>query len=159
MFVLASDLGSGGCKTVILNQQAQVVSSASAEYPTFYPQPGWVEQNPDDWYQAFAQTCRQAIAQSGVPASQIARVGLVAVTHNTVLLDKNDHPLRHSILTFDKRSHQQCRQILARWGDQAQHKTLNGVSPLWTWPQLLWIKQREPDIWQATHRLLFQKTD
>jgi xylulokinase len=110
-YILASDLGSGSCKTVILDATGRVVSSAGAEYPTFYPQPGWVEQHPADWYQAFAQTTRRAISQAGIPASEIGRVGLVAVTHNAVLLDEHERPLRPCILTFDQRSSPQCRQI------------------------------------------------
>ncbi|HMQ53873.1 MAG TPA: FGGY family carbohydrate kinase, partial [Anaerolineae bacterium] len=149
-YVLASDLGSGGCKTVILNQAGRVVSSASAEYPTYYPQPGWVEQNPADWYQAFVTTTRQALAQANLAAAEIARVGLVGVTHNTVLLDDHDRPLRPCILTFDQRSQAQCRQILDKWGEAVFAQTLNGVSPLWSWPHLLWLKQNEPETWQAT---------
>lgn len=156
-YVLASDLGSGSCKTLILDETGQVVGSASAEYPTFYPHPGWVEQNPEDWYRTFAQTTRQAIARASLSASQIVLVGLVGVTHNAVLLDGQDHPVRNAILTFDQRSQPQCAQIMERWGAQVFNQTLNGVAPLWTWPQLLWLKQNEPDTWQAIRRLLFQK--
>ncbi len=156
-YVLASDLGSGSCKTVILDRSGRVVSSAGAEYPTFYPHPGWVEQNPDDWYRALAQTTRQAIDQAGILTTEITLVGLVGVTHNAVLLDEHDRPLRNCILTFDQRSGPQCDQILERWGERVQNEALNAVTPLWTWPQLLWLKQNEPDIWQATRRILFQK--
>ena len=156
-YVLASDLGSGSCKTVILDATGRVVSSAGAEYPTAYPHPGWVEQNPDDWYAAFAQTTRHVIAEAGITADQIALVGLVAVTHNTVLLDNQDRPLRPCILTFDQRSSEQCRQILARWGDQVQQQARNSVAPMWTWPQLLWVKENEPEVWQKVERILFQK--
>lgn len=156
-FVLASDFGSGGCKTVILNNAGQVVSSAGAEYSTHYPHPGWVEQTPDDWYEAFIRTTRQAIAKAGIAAADIAMVGLVAVTHNTVLLDDHDRPLRNCILTFDQRSQTQCGQILDKWGDAVFEQTKNGVSPLWTWPQLLWLKQNEPEVWRSTKRVLFQK--
>lgn len=156
-YILASDLGSGSCKTVILNESGRLVASASAEYPTFYPYPGWVEQNPADWWQAFVQTVRQVMSQAGIAASDIACIGLVGVTHNAVLLDEHDRPLRPCILTFDQRSGQQCRRILERWGEQVQAQTLNGVSPLWTWPQLLWLKEHEPQVWRATRRVLFQK--
>lgn len=156
-YILASDLGSGSCKTLILNNSGQVVASVGAEYPTAYPQPGWVEQNPDDWYAAFAQTTRRVIAQAGITADQIAMVGLVAVTHNTVLLDHQDRPLRPCILTFDQRSGPQCQQILADWGDRVQRQARNSVTPLWTWPQLLWVKDNEFEVWQKVERILFQK--
>lgn len=156
-YVLASDLGSGSCKTVILNPAGRVIASAGAEYPTFYPQPGWVEQDPVDWYRAFCLTARRAIAGAGIRAEEIALVGLVGVTHNAVLLDEYDQPLRRTILTFDQRSLAQCRQIQERWGDQVLAQAVNGVSPLWSWPQLLWLKQNEPEIWPGIRRLLFQK--
>ena len=157
LYILASDLGSGSCKTVILNHSGQVVASAGAEYPTAYPYPGWVEQNPDDWYTAFAQTTRRVMAEAGITADQIALVGLVAVTHNTVLLDHQDRPLRPCILTFDQRSSEQCHQITARWGNQVQRQARNSVTPLWTWPQLLWVKDNEPEVWSRVKRILFQK--
>jgi xylulokinase len=155
--VLAGDLGSGGCKTIILNHAGQVVAAANAEYPTYYPHPGWVEQNPNDWWTAFVKTTRQVLVESRVPAGDIAAIGLVGVTHNTVLLDRHDQPLRPCILTFDHRSQSQCQQILDRWGKQVFKQTLNGVSPLWSWPQLLWLKQHEPETWAAVRRIVFQK--
>lgn len=156
-FVLASDLGSGGCKTVILNDLGQVMASASAEYPTFYPHPGWAEQNPADWWAAFVVTTRRVLAESAIAATDIATVGLVGVTHNTVLLDAHDRPLCPSILTFDHRSQAQCRQIVERWGDTVLRQTCNSVSPLWSWPQLLWLSQHDLEAWPATRRILFQK--
>jgi xylulokinase len=156
-YVLASDLGSGSCKTVIVDARGEEVAGAGAEYPTLHPHPGWVEQNPDDWYRCFARTARQAITEAGIEAGQIAMVGLVGVTHNTVLLDDHDRPLRNAILTFDQRSVAQCREIEARWGDRVFSETLNAVTPLWSWPQLLWIKQNEAETWRAVRRLLFQK--
>ncbi|MEM7348006.1 MAG: FGGY family carbohydrate kinase, partial [Chloroflexota bacterium] len=156
-YVLASDFGSGGCKTLILDETGQVVTSASQEYSTSYPHPGWAEQDPDSWYQAFIQTTQQVLNQANISSRNIVMIGFVGVTHNTVLLDKNGYPLRPCILTFDQRSDQQCRHILDRWGDQVLEKSLNGVGTLWSWPQLLWIKRHEPEIWQAVDRILFQK--
>ena len=96
--VLASDLGSGGCKTVLLGPNHQVVAEAQQEYPTHYPHPGWVEQNPEDWYASFCSTTRQVLEASRISSAQIAAVGIVGVTHNTVLLDEHDQPLRPCIL-------------------------------------------------------------
>lgn len=156
-FVLASDLGSGGCKTVILDKRGKVVAAAQQEYPSNYPQPGWAEQDPEDWYRAFCHTVRAVLDQSAVPPVQIAGVGIVGVTHNTVLLDEHDRPLAPAILIFDNRSTAQVEQILARWGEEVCERTLNDVSPLWSWPQLLWVRQHRPEVWKAARRILFQK--
>ncbi len=156
-YVLASDLGSGSCKTILLDEQAQVVAGANCEYPTIHPQPGWVEQNPEDWYRSFTTTVQEVLSVSGIKPETIQAVGMVGVTHNTVLLDREDRPLGNAILTFDQRSVDQCAQIKDRWGDEVFRRTLNAPSPLWSWPQLLWIRQNDPARWKELRHLLFQK--
>jgi xylulokinase len=156
-FIVASDLGSGGCKTVVLNASGGVVAAAQQEYPTDYPRPGWTEQNPEDWYTAFCTTVRSALKQAEIAPSQVTGVGIVGVTHNVALLDEHDRPLCPTIIIFDDRSTAQVQEILARWGTTAWERTLNDVTPGWSWPQLLWIRENWPDVWRATRRLLFQK--
>ena len=156
-YILASDLGSGSCKTMLLDEQIRIAGPASREYPTHHPEPGWVEQNPEDWYRSFTETVRALLSVSGIDPEQIQAVGLVGVTHNTVLLDQRDRPLGNAILTFDQRSVEQCLQIGKKWGEEVFQRTLNSPSPLWSWPQLLWIRQNDPERWDRTRRILFQK--
>ena len=156
-YVVASDLGSGGCKTVILDSCRHVVAAAQREYPTSYPRPGWAEQNPDDWYAAFCSTVRATLDQADIRNGQVAGVGIVGVTHNAVLLDARDQPLAPSIIIFDNRSTPQVQSILSRWGKSVEEQTLNQVSPVWTWPQLLWLRENRSEVWRATRRILFQK--
>lgn len=156
-YVLASDIGSGGCKTVIVNTQGKVVAAAQQEYPTSYLHPGWVEQNPDDWYRAFCVTTRAVLQEVTTNPRQIAGVGIVGVTHNAVLLDEHDRPLCPAILFFDKRSTAQVQSVLARWGPAVRERTFNDVTPVWTWPQLLWLRENRADVWRATRHILFAK--
>ncbi len=156
-YVVASDLGSGGCKTVIMDKQGRAIGVARQEYPTAYPHPGWVEQNPEDWYTAFCATVRAALQESGIDPERVAGVGIVGVTHNTVLLDERDQPLCPSILLFDNRTTAQVQAIQERWGEQVREQTLNDVTPVWSWPQLLWVREHRPSVWRRTRRILFQK--
>jgi xylulokinase len=156
-YVVASDLGSGSCKTVVVNLRGRVVAAAQQEYPTHYPHPGWVEQDPQDWYAAFCSTVRSALEQSGIAPEQVAGVGVAGVTHNVVLLDEHDQPLCRTIIIFDDRSTAQVQDILDRWGGAVWERTLNEVTTVWTWPQMLWIREHRPEVWRATRRILFQK--
>jgi len=156
-YVIASDIGSGGCKTLIVNAHGRVIANAQQEYPTAYPKPGWVEQNPDAWYAAFCATVRAVLSESRIAPQDIVAVGIVGVTHNAVLLDAHDRPLCPTILMFDTRSTAQVQRILACWGATVWEQTLNDVTPVWTWPQLLWIRENQPEVWRAARRLLFPK--
>jgi xylulokinase len=156
-YLIASDLGSGSCKTIAINLTGKVVASTQYEYKTYYPQPGWVEQEPEDWYMAFCSTVRLVMAQAGITSNQVAGVGIVGVTHNVVLLDEHDKPLCRTILIFDSRSKAQVDDILSRWGDEVWKQTLNDITPVWTWPQMLWLKENRPEVWNETRHILFQK--
>ena len=156
-YVIASDLGSGSCKTIVVDLQGRVAAAAHHEYKTYYPHPGWVEQEPEDWYTAFCSTVRTVMEQAGVAADQVVGVGIVGVTHNVVLMDEHDAPLCRTILIFDSRSTAQVDAILARWGDEVWKKTLNEITPVWTWPQMLWIRENQPEVWSGVKRILFQK--
>ncbi len=156
--VVASDIGSGGCKTIVVQTGGRVLAAAQQEYPTAYPHPGWVEQDPADWYAAFCRTVRSALAQAGVKPAQVAGVGIGGVTHNAVLLGADDQPLGPTILMFDTRSAAQVGQILSRWGaDEVRRQALNDVTTIWTWPQLAWVQEHQPAVWKRIRRILFPK--
>lgn len=156
-FVLGSDIGTGSNKSVLLDKSARVVASADEDYPTYQPQPGWAEQEPQAWYAAFCRTARQVLISSGVAKDQVAAVCIVGVTHNPVLLDADGRLLRPAIHFWDKRSLGQAAQIRNKWGSEVRRRTLNDVKPLWTWPQLLWVRENEPELWPRIAALQFPK--
>jgi len=156
-YVLGSDIGTGSCKSVLLNAAGRVAARSDQEYASAYPVPGWVEQDPQDWYAAFCATVKQLLSTSAVDPGQVACVAIAGVTHNPVLLDAAGHLLRPAIHCWDRRSIDQVAQIKVRWGEEVRRVTLNEVDPLWTWPQLLWLKQHEPALWPRIAALLFPK--
>lgn len=156
-YFLASDLGSSSCKTIVMNEQCRVLGTAQAEYPNHYLEPGWVEQNPEDWYAAFCRTAKAALEASGINSRRIEGIGITGVTHNAVLLDNRDQVLRPSILLFDTRSAKEASEIERRWGQALHDRTLNRTSAMWTWPQLAWVARHEPSIFKRIRRILFQK--
>ncbi len=155
--VLGSDLGTSGCKSIVLDAGGNIRGWALEDYPTSRPHPGWAEQHPDDWFKAFRNTAKQAIRQAAVKPEEIAAVCIVGITHNAVLLDENDEVLRSSILYTDIRSQAQSEALLQKWGDEIFRRTHNQISPIWTWPQLQWIKENELEVWRQTRRILFPK--
>ena len=155
--VIASDLGSSSCKTVAVDPSGNVLASSLVEYPTFYPQPGWAEQNPDDWYKGFCVTVRDVLDKVKASPEDVIGVGIVGVTHTVVFMGDDDRPLLPSILIFDNRSQPQVDKILQQWGDEVRERTLNVLTPVWSWPQLLWVRENRPDIWGRVQYIFFQK--
>ena len=56
--LLGIDIGSGACKLTLIDVHGNIIATATKEYPTYYPRPGWAEQEPEDWYDALSSSRR-----------------------------------------------------------------------------------------------------
>lgn len=149
------DLGGTSCKVTVLTPEGRIVSESRAGYTTYSPAPGWAEQNADDWTAAAAAACREALAAAGrVP---VAAVGFSAATHNAVLLDSADRPVRRSILLTDLRAAPQAARLEAAAGALPLEVARNRLTTGWTLPQLRWVAEEEPAVWARMHRIVFAK--
>src|SRR5436305_4438286 len=103
-YVLGVDVGTGGTRAVLTNQNGAIVSSATCEHVPFAsPKIGWAEQDPQDWHQAAGSAIRHAISAAGISAENIKSAGLAEQMHGAVLLDQNDEVLRPSLIWCDQR--------------------------------------------------------
>lgn len=156
-YFLGSDIGTGSCKTVLVDYNGRQVGSASSEYACAYPHPDWVEQNPEDWYRAFCASVMEVISKAQIDPAEIQAITIVGITHNPVLLDVSGSVLRPAIHFWDQRSRSQVAAISRRFGNEVIRRAYNAVDVLWTWPQLEWVRNHEPEVWAKIDRLLFPK--
>jgi xylulokinase len=144
------DVGTTGVKAISISPAGEVLARAEEEYPLAIPQPGWAEQDPEDWWRASER------ALAAVDAAEAAAVGLTGQMHGLVLLDSADRVLRPAILWNDQRTAAECAEIEERIGF-ARLVELTGNRALtgFTAPKLLWVRKHEPDVWsRAAHVLL-----
>ena len=157
IYLLGVDIGTGNLKSTLVRGDGVVVGSSSRELTTQYPHLGWTEQDPDDWYLAFCETLREAMNQAGIGSQKIVSVCFDAATHTPVLLDKDDHVLRPAILWTDQRSTEQVESLNKHHGDRIFQIGYQKANPTWTLPQLLWVKQNEPQVVEGTRKLMIAK--
>ena len=98
MYLIGSDIGTSGTKTVLFDLEGNTVASALSEYPLYQPKNGWAEQDPRDWWNAVCETIKAVITKSGVDPRDIKGVGLSGQMHGLVMLDKDDNVIRPSII-------------------------------------------------------------
>ena len=156
-YMLGIDIGSGGCKVTIVDTSGKVVATAFKEYPTDYPHPGWAEQHPSTWYKAFRLTLKEAMAKNRIDCKQIASIAVGAATHTLVLLGSNNEVLRPAILWRDKRTIAQVEALRASHGQEIFDETLHMVNVNWTLPYLVWIREKEPEVWEKAKTILMPK--
>jgi xylulokinase len=159
MWFLGMDVGTGGTRAVLVDEQGRVVSSASEEHAPFRtPHPGWAEQDPEDWWRAALVAIRAAIVAAPEPRQPIAGVGLTGQMHGAVLLDKDGVVLRPSLIWCDTRTQPQCDWLTETIGyDRLIELTCNPALPNFTLTKLLWVKEHEPEIFARTAHILCPK--
>jgi xylulokinase len=159
MKLLGIDVGTGGTRAVIINEQGKVVSSATVEHEPFAsPQIGWAEQDPRDWWRAAAQAIRDAMSTATLTPDDISGIGLSGQMHGAVLLDKNGDVLRPALIWCDQRTDAQCKAITDKIGpDRLIELTCNPALTGFTLPKLLWVRDNEPDLWSRARYVLLPK--
>jgi xylulokinase len=145
------DVGTTGVKAVALSPAGEVLGVAEEEYALSLPQPGWAEQDPEDWWRA---TERALAALGGSPAA----IGLTGQMHGLVLLDERDAVLRPAILWNDQRTSAECEEIEAAVGfERLIELTGNRALTGFTAPKLLWVRRHEPEVWARARHILLPK--
>ena len=148
------DVGTTAVKGIAIDGDGAILARAQAGYPFSTPRPGWVEQDPEDWWRATEQVLGQLAAEAGTPAG----IGLSGQMHGLVALDSADRVLRPAILWNDQRTAAQCRELEDAVGlHRLIELTGNRALPGFTAPKLLWLREHEPDIWQRTTHILLPK--
>lgn len=156
-YLLGVDFGGSSSKATLLGEDGRVYAAASKEYPTYYPQSGWAEQDAEDSYQAMVDNVREILHTSGVNPADIAAMALDAATHTAVLLGEDDRPVRRAIYWTDTRASAEAAELKNAMGNELIEECYNSVSSLWTLPQLMWLKKHEPETLQKTRKVLAVK--
>jgi xylulokinase len=159
VYFLGIDVGTGGTRAVLINEQGQVVKEAASEHASFRsPHPGWAEQDPQDWWRASQTAIREVLAKSGVAASEIGALGLTGQMHGAVMLDAQDQVLRPSLIWCDQRTDAQCNWLHEKIGrERLIELTCNPALPNFTLTKLLWVRDNEPEIFARIAHVLCPK--
>lgn len=148
------DLGTSGVKVILLDEEQHILASHTEPLAVSRPAPLWSEQDPEDWWQA---TDRAMLALAALhDLGGVRALGLTGQMHGATLLDKQQRVLRPAILWNDGRSFAQCR-ALEEAVPHSRQITGNLMMPGFTAPKLLWVREREPDVFARVDKVLLPK--
>jgi len=155
--VLGVDVGTSGLKAVLLDELGRTVDEVTAEYGLRSPQPGWTEQDPDDWWSALREALG-VLWSRGHSGDDIAAIGLTGQMHSLVVIDAAGEVLCPAILWSDNRTGAECAEITQRIGRETLlARTGNLALAGFTAPKILWVQRHWPEAYARAAHLLLPK--
>ena len=149
--IVGLDVGTTAVKAVAISPTGEVLARAEREYPLSTPQPGWSEQDPEDWVHA----AEAALAELDTEPTAL---GFSGQMHGLVCLGIDDSVLRPAILWNDGRTGAECTEIEQRIGlRRLIELTGNRALPGFTAPKLLWLRRHEPETYARIASILLPK--
>ena len=156
MYYIGIDLGTSAVKLLLVEENGQIKKTVSKEYPLLFPQPGWSEQRPEDWWAAVQTGLAELL--TGIDRTQVAGIGCGGQMHGLVILDDKEEVIRPAILWNDGRTAKQTdhlNQVIGR--EKLSEWTANIAFAGFTAPKLLWLKENEPENFARIDKIMLPK--
>lgn len=156
MLLIGVDLGTSAVKLLLMDEEGKILNIVSREYPLYFPQPGWSEQNPEDWYRQAMDGIRELTKDCD--KSQVAGIGCGGQMHGLVALDKDDQVIRPAILWNDGRTSEETDYLNQEIGkDKLSQYTANIAFAGFTAPKILWMRKNEPENFAKICKIMLPK--
>jgi glycerol kinase len=114
-FLLALDQGTSSSRSIVFDAQGHIVAIAQREFRQIYPQPGWVEHDPNEIWETQLATAREALAKAKLKAIDIASIGITNQRETTVVWNRaTGAPIHNAIVWQDRRAEPTCAELRSR---------------------------------------------
>lgn len=157
-YLLGIDIGSSSVKTALLHidsgEPAASAFSPFDEMPMISIQPGFAEQDPEHWWQELENSL--ALLRKNLPfkGEDIAAIGISYQMHGLVCVDKNNQPVRHSIIWCDSRAVSIGNQAFRSLGESYCLSNFLNSPGNFTASKLKWVKENEPGVYEKIDKIM-----
>ena len=140
-YILALDEGTTSARSILFDHSCNIVCSSQHEFTQYYPQPGWVEQDPMEIYANQYATLTECIAKSGISTDEIAGIGITNQRETTILWNKNTgKPIYNAIVWQCRRTSDICDKLIEEgYSDYIQKSTGLRIDAYFSGTKIKWI--------------------
>ena len=154
-YVLGIDIGTSACKVALFSNAGEVIAQATNPYPVLYPQAGWAEQNPADWWEAVSLAIVEILKTSKIDPKEIVGIGVDGQSWSAIALDKEGNVLYNTPIWTDTRAQSICDEMLTQVSsDELFALCGNALRPNYTLPKVLWYKKERPEVYEKADIIL-----
>ena len=156
MLYIGVDLGTSSVKLLLMDGEGKIQKTVTREYPLYFPNPGWSEQKPEDWWKETVEGIKELTSECD--KSQVAGISFGGQMHGLVILDENDNVIRPAILWNDGRTGKETDYLNNVIGKETLSKyTANIAFAGFTAPKILWVKENEPENFKKIKKIMLPK--
>ena len=156
MLYIGVDLGTSAVKLLLMDAEGKIQKVVSREYPLYFPNPGWSEQNPEDWYAKTIEGLKELLLDCD--KEKVAGISFGGQMHGLVILDDKDEVIRPAILWNDGRTQEECDYLNNVIGkEKLSRYTANISFTGFTAPKILWVKNKEPQNFARMKKIMLPK--
>ncbi len=153
--LLGIDIGTSSCKVAVFEKNGRVAAQRTENYKVYYPQKGWAEQDPNEWWHAVGTAIQAMLAEGDIEASEIAGVGIDGQSWSAIALGKDGEVLCNTPIWMDTRASGICEELKKRIGEEELFNVCgNPLQPAYSLPKILWYKKYTPDIYAKIDKVL-----
>ena len=153
-YILALDQGTSSSRAIVFDRSGRIIGVAQKEFTQLYPQPGWVEHDPEEIWQSQLTTAQQALRKTRIEASQIAAIGITNQRETVVVWDRQTGaPLYNAIVWQCRRTAAMCDRLRDDgWVDPIREKTGLVVDAYFSGTKLAWLLENVPGLREKAER-------
>ena len=158
--ILSFDLGTGGNKASLYDEDGHCLANAFVSYSTQYPQVGWHEQRPEDWWNAVVESTRKLLDNNDIDKKDIVCVGISGHSLGAIPVDKDGNLLRDTTpIWSDIRAQKEVEQFFKTIDPDDWYLTTGNGFPAacYTIFKAMWYRNHEPELWGKVYKILGTK--
>jgi glycerol kinase len=146
--ILALDQGTSSSKAFLFNHQGQIISRGERDFRQLYPQPGWVEHDPEEIWTSQIQAAREAIRIAGIAVEEIAALGVTNQRETTILWHRDTgKPVHNAIVWQDRRTADRCQEVKGEGFEQILKAHTGLVTdPYFSGTKVEWLLRNIPGL-------------
>jgi len=148
---LGIDVGTTGVKAALFTPDGHLEVARTVEYPIQHIRPGWVEQQPEDWWKATCTAIQQALERVPDAAARVVGLAVSSQAPSLVALNEAGESIRPALIWMDRRAEAETSQLIDQLGwDEIVRITGNRPDPYYISSKIKWFRQHEPELHHQT---------
>jgi glycerol kinase len=153
-YVLALDQGTTSSRAILFDHDGKVVAARQREFPQIFPQPGWVEHDPEAIWETQCGVAQEVLTAAGVTAAAVAAIGITNQRETTVIWDRaTGRPIANAIVWQDRRTAGYCDELRAQgWETRIRAKTGLVIDAYFSGTKVRWLLEHIPGARERAER-------